>query len=267
MNAHRAQPEKSPDCLANELDGLVDLGSRKEVTKLTREILRHPRPTGAALWQAVRAIGTMDAPRRWRSDVEAAFARMTKREQRRAREAMLNYYYMIWEPELALPFCALRNLRTPSELMFAMDVYLHLNKLSDAKKLARKCLNTIERAEHPFNVSFIAEALASFYACTRNWLRALEVWTVAPRDQALARNAAVGRAELFIAGAIDAVNEELNTLTALKKRLPSGIEISLPGIEDSLLRGAERDLLRLKRGLEQLLPEKRRRAFGLNDRL
>ncbi len=32
-------------------------------------------------------------------------------------------------------------------------------------------------------------------------------------------------------------------------------------------RRTEKDLLRLKRGLERLLPEKRRKAFGLNDRL
>ena len=257
--ARRAPEHSSIDWLASELDGFVDLGSTKEIKELIRQILQRPRPTAATLWDAVRAIGTMNSPRRWRSDLEAAFARMTKREQRCAREAMLNYYYTIWEPELALPFCALRNLRTPSELMFAMDVYLHLNKLSDAKKVERKCLNAIRQAEDPFNVSLIAEALASFYARTRNWQRALEIWTRAPRDQPLARNAAVGRAEVFIAGAIDALNEELITVAALKKNPPSELTLKLPGIEDKLLRDTEGDLLRLKRGLE--------RAFGLNDRL
>jgi hypothetical protein len=33
------------------------------------------------------------------------------------------------------------------------------------------------------------------------------------------------------------------------------------------LRRTEKDLLRLKRGLERLLPENRRQALGLNDRL
>ena len=109
--------------------------------------------------------------------------------------------------------------------------------------------------------------MGSFYARTRNWQRALDVWAIAPRDQPLARSAAVGRAEVFIAAAIDALNQELDTVIALKEKLPSGIEISLPGIEASLLRRTEKDLLRLKRGLERLLPEKRRKAFGLNDRL
>jgi hypothetical protein len=180
---------------------------------------------------------------------------------------MLNYYSAIWEPELALPFCVLRDLRGPSELMFAMDIYLHLNKLSDAQKVERKCLSAIERAENEFDVSCITEALGSFYARTRNWQRALEIWTRAPRDQPLARNAAVGRAEVFTAAAIDALNQELGTVIALKKKSPSGIEISLPGIEDSLLRRTEKGLLRLKRGLQRLLPEKRRQALGLNHRL
>jgi len=56
-------------------------------------------------------------------------------------------------------------------------------------------------------------------------------------------------------------------LVALKKRLRSGIEISLLGIKDSLLRRTEKDLLRLKHAFERLLPEKRRQALGLNDRL
>lgn len=258
-----APQHTSIEWLISQLDGFVDLGSKREIKRLVRQILRHPRPTAEGLWHVVRAIGTMDSPRYWRRNVEAAFARSSKREQRRAREVMLNYYSAIWDFESALPFCAIRDLRNPSELMFAMDVYLHLNKLSDAKKLERKCLNAIERAENPFDVSCVAEALASFYARTRNWQRALEVWTVAPRDQALARNAAVGRAETFIAGAIDAVREELNTITMLRKNPPLELAISLPGIEDSLVRDTEKDLLRLKRGLERLLSEKRRKAFGL----
>jgi hypothetical protein len=264
--ARRARQQTSVDWLIRELDGFVDLGSR-EINKLVRQILTHPRVSGAALWYAVRAIGTMDSPRRWRRDVEAAFARLSKREKRRAREAMLNYYSLISDFESALPFCAVRDLRNPSELMFAMDVYLHLNRLSDAKKVERKCLNAIDRADDPFDTSCIAEALASFYARTRNWQRALEVWTIAPRDQPLARNAAVGRAEVFIAGAIDALNEELNTVTALKKNPPSELAISLPGIENTLIGDTEKDLLRLKRGLERLLSEKRRKALGLTDRL
>jgi hypothetical protein len=261
--ARRGPQQISIDWLVSQLDGFVELGSRLEIKKLARQILRHPRLTAEGLWHVVRAIGTMDSPSHWRRNIEAAFARLSKREQRRGREVMLNYYSAISDFESALPFCAVRDLRNPSELMFAMDVYLHLNKLSDAKKLEWKCLNAIGRAESSFDVSCITDALGSFYARTRNWQRALEVWTIAPRDQALARNAAVGRAETFIAGALDAVSEELSTMTMLRKNPPLKLAISLPGIEDSLVQGTERDLLRLKRGLERLLPEKRRKAFGL----
>ena len=68
---------------------------------------------------------------------------------------------------------------------------------------------------------------------------------------------------MFVTGALDAIQDELRTITALKKKSPSELAISLPGIEDSLLRDTERQLLRFKRGLERLLPEKRRAAFGL----
>src|SRR5207245_1530136 len=101
-----------------------------------------------------------------------------------------------------------------------------------AKRLERKCFNATARIENAFDASCLAEALATFYARTRNWQRALEAWTIAPRDEPLSRNAAVGRAEVFIAGAIDALNEELNTAATLKKNPPSDLTLRLPGIED-----------------------------------
>src|SRR5206468_11499023 len=107
--ARRALQQSSIDWLTTELNGFVELGSTKEVKRLIRQILRHPRSTAEALWKAVRAIGTLDAPRRWRRDVEAAFARLSRMEQRSARDAWLNYYSTLWDFEAELTFIYQRD--------------------------------------------------------------------------------------------------------------------------------------------------------------
>src|SRR5438876_1964883 len=99
--ARRALQQSSIDWLTTELNGFVELGSTKEVKRLIRQILRHPRSTAEALWKAVRAIGTLDAPRRWRRDVEAAFARLRRRYHGRAREVRVTYYTSIGALEAA----------------------------------------------------------------------------------------------------------------------------------------------------------------------
>jgi len=74
---HRvAGPLHSADSLAEQLDGLLELGSREEMARVTRELLAHPQLTLSGLWQAVRAIGMMKSPRRRRSQIEQAYARL-----------------------------------------------------------------------------------------------------------------------------------------------------------------------------------------------
>jgi hypothetical protein len=256
---------RQPLCywLVCELDGFVELGSTQEAAKRTREIFRHPHLTADALASAIIAIGTMHAPHRWQDDIEGAYSRLSKREQRRATEAMLDYYYMIREPELALQFCNIRRLNSPAALNFAMDLFLHFNMLDEANKVARKCWRIGERVENMFQLSCLAEALASYYARTRQWQRALEIWKLAPRDQPLSRNAAIGRIEALIAQALGAAHDELDTIELLKKKPSSELQIMVPGIEDSMLDDTRKELLRFRHALEHVLPAKRRHAFGL----
>jgi hypothetical protein len=253
----------SLEWLVSELNGQSELGAKTEVRKLTRAILHHPDLTARELWEAVTSIGTMDSPRKWRKDVEDSFQRLRPKERQRARSIMMDYYYMIGEFDLALSFCSIRALNTPSELMFAMDLYLNADRLDEAKAIARKCKKALDQVQSAFDAGSLIEALACYHARCRNWVAALETWSLAPRDEPLARNAAIGIAQVFMAGALDAIGSELTTVHQLMKKMPSEINLTLPDIEEDLLKETERDLLRLKRGLEKLLPEKSRRALGL----
>src|SRR5437667_6220583 len=154
----------SIEWLVGELNGQLELGASGEVRRLARAILQHPELAADEFWEAIRAIGTMDFPPKWRRGVEMSYARLGRKEQRRARSTMMTYYYMIWEPELALSFCVLRNVRDPGELMFAMDLYLHAGNLSEAKTVARKCERALAEPQRPFDAGCLIEALASYHA-------------------------------------------------------------------------------------------------------
>jgi hypothetical protein len=249
--------------LVSELEGQLQLGAQKQVRKLVRALLRHPDLTAGELWEALISIGTMDSPREWRKEMEDSYQRLRPRERQHARVIMMDYYHMIREFDLALSFCSIRSINTPTELMVAMDLYLHADRLAEAKAIAKKCKKALAQAQSAFDVGSLIEALACYHARCRNWVSALETWSLAPRDEPLGRNAAVGIAEVFIAGALDAIGSELTTVRQLMKQMPSEINLTLPGIEEKLLKDTEKDLVRFKRGLEKLLPEKSRRALGL----
>lgn len=144
-----------------------------------------------------------------------------------------------------------------------MDIYLHFGKLAEARKVAKKGKILLARSQTAFDASLLIEALACYHARRREWDVALALWSDALRSQPLAGNAAVGTVEVFIAGALDVIMRELQTIGAFLKQPPSELELSLPGIEEELLRDTEKALLRLKRGLERLVPEQRRQALGL----
>jgi hypothetical protein len=251
------------DVLAQELEGLIDLGATKQAVKVVRQILKLKTPSASALWHAVRALEMMDGPRHWRSDIEAMYGRLTKRDQRRARSAMLRYYYSIDEPQLALSFCSVRDLHSAPDLMFAMELCLDTNKLAEAKKIARKCEKM--KIDNPFDASARCQALASYYARIDKWWLAFRQWNDAPRDQPISRQAVNGCIEVLLAMALAGIEAELRTVTQLRSTVDPHLAVSLPGIQNELLDQTERDLLRFKRGMERLFPPERQRAFGLCD--
>jgi len=265
MNNHPRASEFEPvaDRLAEELDGLVDLGSREEIARLTRQILAHPRPTPTALLQAVRAIGTMPMQSRhqWRTRVETAYARLNTKDQRIATGTMLAFHYSADDFEAALRFCRISDLNAPMELNLAMEVYLHFNRLADAKDVARKCADIAKCAETASDIGCIADAIASYRARTGQWDDALKAWAAAPSHPLLACHAAVKRAEVSVARTFDALNKELRMVDILRKN-PS-LQLSLLGMESAMIDQTEEHLLWLKQGLEEIFPTDRQIAYGL----
>jgi hypothetical protein len=256
----------SLDALVSELEGLLDLGATREAQKVIGRILVRSDVTVDAFWAAIRGIGMGPRPRRWREKVENAYANLPKTEQRIARVTMLSYFHMINESRAALRFCSLRELRTAGDILFAMDVFLDQDKLKEAGRLAKRAEKYLAGCDDAFDLSCLIEAVASYHARMRRWQRASDLWSRAPRDQPLSSNASTGISEVFMAGALDAIQNELTTVAELKRRGRNAeMMLSLPGTEEGLFSDTEKRLLRTKRGLERLLPERRRKALGLAD--
>src|SRR5256885_306394 len=100
----RSGRRKSPD-LATELDGMVDLGMKREALRTARRALEEPRVTTQLFGSAMNAILThQDRLKTWRRVVEAAYARLPKRRQRTVHFWMLSFHYSTRDYEAASRF-------------------------------------------------------------------------------------------------------------------------------------------------------------------
>ena len=265
MTPRRKNTPRSIEWIVSELDGALAIGAGSLIRDQIRQLLAHPGLNAAEFWEAIRAIGTQAHPRRWRSQVETSFKRLSATDQRLAGTAMLAFYHMIWDPKAALPFCSLQDLREGSDIMFAMDVLLDLERLTKARAVAKKGAEMLSDNHDVLERDSIIAALASYQARTRKWKNALELWTSVSRNGPLAHNAAVGSVEAYIAIALDTIDRELASISSSKRSAPQDREamLSVPGNEEAILNDTEKDLLRLKRELRRVLAEKRRHALGL----
>ncbi len=253
------------EAILGELGGFLDIGSTALANAALRELLDHSDLNAEAFGEALRAAGMRDRPEQWRDRLEAAYRRMPARERKAARRHMLAYYSAVWDAQAALPFTNPADLQTPSDIMFAMDVLLHAGELTRAKRLAR----VIERQSFDdlgeFDTAMLIASLASYYARVRDWEHALNLWSLLGAGDAGMPNVAASVTEIHIARALDTAAKELDRIGELKRdsTRDTDLALSLPGIEDDVFDSTEKELTRVKRGLERVLRPARRIALGL----
>lgn len=265
-NARRRSQNTDVERQLEQLDGLMTIGAKGEGAKIIRKILDRPKLTADTLWAVLVSIGMLDYPKRYRAQIEAAFDRLTAKEKRRAWIVMFNFYNMIREGDLARSFCNLRRLRSPGDLMFAMNLFLMDDDLSTAKKIERKCRAALQAMKSNSDASYLIDALSAYYTRIGEWDKAEALWEQSPRDEVPARQTAVGLVELFLARALKKARKELATAASLRKRINPVLTMSHPGLDDALHNGTERDLRRLEKAIEKILPPKRQKDFGLTAR-
>jgi tetratricopeptide (TPR) repeat protein len=148
------------------------------------------------------------------------------------------------------------------EMFFSMEVLLALDKLEDAEHLAAKCQKAFRLAKDPSDQSFLIETLAPFLARTRRWDEAIAIWQRAPLDQPFRRDALSGIVRILLGRAWEAIGNGLKALSELKRN--PELSLCAPKNDLGLTCDAERELLKFKRGIETLLPEKARKELGIS---
>jgi hypothetical protein len=251
--------------LALELSGYVDAGMKYMALDMAGEILQNERISPFEFREVIRAIGVYaDEIDEWTLQIESAYRQQSAKFRDCVRESMLDFYCSIKDWEKAARFIRLRTLNEPPDLFFAMRVLLQLDQLDRAERILVKCHSFQAKPMSSFHQHCLIEACASYYARIGEWEHAIHLWRIAPKEEAWARDALINIVEMYAARALWEANKGLAVLKEARKEVDLEMEITLPGNDDSMDDDWERDLLKLKEALEDILPEERRKELGLD---
>jgi len=251
--------------IAAEISGYVDIGMKKEALRLTRKLLEKrrilPDEFSEALW-TIGVYASFKSFKKWKPKFEAAYERQSRKFKRKVRSDMLGMYVSLKESETALQFVSIQRPSSASEIFFGMDVLLQLDKLQDAEALATRCRKALSFARSPFEQSLLLDALARFFARTHEWDRAISAWQHAPLDQPFRRDALSGIVKTHLACAFETIERGLKALADLKQN--PELSLCLPENDFNLTLEAEKELVKFKRGIEKLLPDRVRKDLGMS---
>lgn len=253
--------------IAAEMSGYVDIGMKTEALRLIRKVLEKRHILREEFSEALRAIGIYVSfktwKQRWKPRIEAAYNRQSARFKRQVRTDMLSMYACLEDWVTAVQFVSVQKPSTAVDVLHGMDVLLELDKLQDARVLADRGKRALYKTTDRFEASLLIEALAKFFARTHDWSVAIEMWRQAPLEEPLRENALTGIVQLHLACAYECVEIGLQKLAELKENPDNHNELCLPGNDLALTREAEKELLKLRRGIDKLLPQQIRKDLGI----
>jgi hypothetical protein len=252
-----------PLAIAAEISGYCDIGMKREALRLARKVFKKRRISPEEFFEAIRAIGVHSDFQRFKPQIEAAYGRQSRRFKSWARAGLLYVYATLRDWETAAQFVSVLRASSAGEMFFSMEVLLALDKLEDAEHLAAKCQQAFRFMKDPSDQTFLIETLAPFLARTHRWDEAIAIWQQAPLDQPFRRDALSGIVKIHLARAWEAIERGLHLLSELRQKPNIKDSIALPNNDVGLTHGAERQLLKFKRGIKKLLPEKARKELGV----
>ena len=258
----RNPDDSSEEAAVRELDGYVGMGMKREACRIVRQVLAQKRISSAALDQVLSAVGVLSDPKRWVAELESAWRRQSPSVRRAANSTMLALYANVDEWEKAARHVTLRTLCSPSDFLYGMQTMLETGRMKDAATVARKARKALKNAEDAFDLSCLIEALAIYHARVGEWAEAFGLWSRAPRNEPLSRNAAAGCVELCLVKALALIRKELATVYGLP--VDFEYEISLPGNTDGMRKETEMELRKFQRALEKMIPAERRLELGFD---
>ncbi len=249
--------------IAAEISGYIDIGMKDEALRLTRKVLEKRRILPDEFSVAVRTIGVYGSSfKRWRTKLEAAYNRQSRRFKRKVRADMLGIYASLNDREIAVQFIDVRRPTYP-DVLFGMDALLKLNKLEEAQLLASQCAKALRSTTDRFEQSVLLTGLGEYYSRIQRWDDALAAWEHMPLEQPFRRDALSGIVKIHLARALRAIDRGLQALSELKKKPDNGNQLSLPGNDLALTAQAQKELLKFERRISKLLPEKAWKELGI----
>ena len=251
--------------IAAEISGYADIGMKREALRLTGRVLAKRRILPEEFGEAVRTIGMLSDFKKWKTQLEAAYNRQSKKFKRSVRPDMLATYVCLKEWQTALQFVSVREGSIAPAIFFGMTVLLELDKLEDAKLLAARCTRALSSANNRFEQSLLLDTLGSFFARTHSWDHAIAAWQLAPVEVAFGRDALSGIVKIHLARALESIETGLRKLAELKQQTDESTSLCLPGNDLALTLQAEKELLKFRRGIKKLLPEKARKQLGISN--
>jgi len=251
------------ECAATELEGYVDLGMGRQARKLARQILSKKRILPEEFYETIRSIGIFSDYGKWKTEIESAYQRQSRRFQKRCRAAMLSFYFSLGDRDKASYYLSTERSPDPADAFFTMSVLLELGRVEEAKVLALKMGRLLNRAQEPFARALLIEGIARYFARLGKWDTAAEVWSWAPLGQAFRADALVGLVHLQLVRALNETYNGLHAVEEMRQNPDVSSEITIPGNEEDLMGDLEKELLKLKHQLEKLLPGDRRTQLGV----
>lgn len=194
------------DVLAEEIQRKRNRKPRK-VLELARAILNRRRLTVKAFGAVLDAVTVQTPPYIGLTPlVETAYAKLAKKEQKKERYAMLNFFWLAGNYEKAVQFLP-RRFNRPYELVPTMEVCMRLGNAGRAKSLIPKLRRLIKMRPGSSWFQGWVECLASYYVLNGQPERALGLLDSARPHlySAIALNMIV---QIHIAGALLRIKQD-----------------------------------------------------------
>lgn len=242
---------------------------KREALRKARDVLRNPAPTVDAFAAAMQAILTLgDQLSQWSLLVESAYPRLSPRDQRRVRYWMLSFYYSRKDFGTASRFIPIRFAGEfkLTEMVFAVETFLALGRMDQAKKLAPKLVRLIQVADCPMDYVLLAQCFAEYLARTGDWESAIKLLESARFEPTLSQNAVIGLVEIHVAHALRAIHQGLQLVTKFNQEFDPEHETMLPGNARGIQHDAEREFRRLEKILVKIVPKERQRELGIAEK-
>jgi hypothetical protein len=247
----------------NELEGLTELGSKKEALARAAEFLDRSDLSDKQFREAIRAILTYDFvtkrgkyrfnSARWAFHVERAYASMPASQQKRLRSTML-WFFSQWNEEKGAEFLDKRY-SEPRGLAIALRVAVVTeHPASLTVLLARQAKVFLHSKLSDFEADDLHAALAYYCASCGNLEAALVHSKSIRHVDVFAECALKWPVEIQLVSALREARERLATIEEYRRLPPTQMDLALPEYRETELDKAAKSLMAYERTLLALVP-------------